>query len=440
MTMRDPDGDLKFYNESVEEYAKNLLRPFVEKDPCEKLRKSLYFENLRNVAESLRFRYGRGDSLTEIQEFFDKEGWPFYQKSIAALSESVTPSGEPYPNFHDITIYEYAPWEVLTLMAFFICKNPSAEHLLNHQLWLDADEPCRMIDVLMKAFVPDYPYRADYKYKSTQFRDTWMTPLLSALAQPAEKRDAAVAEHMGNWHRLMRQQGWKPKRAPTDSLWCHFAFEVALAVCAYDIDDSSFKDHPHYPRDLVEHYRQHLRHTRDAWRPIGVGAGIELPPPTPPKRVDLARSKRKNFARWIELVCDGYDDAVESVLEATGKPRKVQDLYALLDALQEAGHVIHADFKDDSTLAAQAEELAHARGIGPFESPDEPPQGAARSTATLRALDAWATPRGYALLDVDGQDDAYHAVLVKSEYCAELLALGKGLGLHIRHAAGVYQD
>ena len=274
MTMRDPDGDLKFYDQYVEEYAREILYPFVEEDLSEELRRIYHLKVLSYIAKNLRFRYGRGDSLNEIQDFFDNEGWPIYQKSIAILSKALTPSGEPYPNFHNISIREYAPWEVLMLMAFFVCKNPSAEHLLNYSLWLDHDEPyyvpCRMIDVLMKAFVPDYPYSSKTKYKNTQFRDTWMTPLLSALAQPADKRDAAVAEHMGNWHRLMRQQGWKPKRAPTDSLWCHFAFEVALAVCAYDIDDSSFRDHPHYPRDLVEHYRQHLRHTRDAWRPIGV--------------------------------------------------------------------------------------------------------------------------------------------------------------------------
>ncbi|MCW8183120.1 hypothetical protein D8B29_27615, partial [Verminephrobacter eiseniae] len=85
-----------------------------------------------------------------------------------------------------------------------------------------------------------------------------------------------------------------------------------------------------------------------------------------------------NFARWVELACDGYDDAVESVLETTGKPRKIQDFFQLLEALQDVGHAIHADGKDSDTLDSQAADLADARGIGPFEAPDsDPPQGGA---------------------------------------------------------------
>ncbi|MCW8188199.1 DUF1911 domain-containing protein, partial [Verminephrobacter eiseniae] len=148
-----------------------------------------------------------------------------------------------------------------------------------------------------KSFIPNH--QGSSNYKSSTEQKWWTFPLMNALAHPPEQRSAALAAHMNNWHRLMRPLGWKPNRDPAgdkDGLFCYFAFEVAMAVCAYDIDDSSFRDHPHYPRDLVDHYRQHIRHTRDAWRAEGLGAGIELPPPAPPKRVDLAKSKRKNFA------------------------------------------------------------------------------------------------------------------------------------------------
>ena len=49
-----------------------------------------------------------------------------------------------------------------------------------------------------------------------------------------------------------------------DMVFCDFAFEVVLAVCGWDIDDSSFADHPYYPADLVRYYRENVRHSRDA--------------------------------------------------------------------------------------------------------------------------------------------------------------------------------
>ncbi len=80
----------------------------------------------------------------------------------------------------------------------------------------------------------------------------------------------------------------------------NFAFGAALAVCAYDLDDSRFRDNPYYPRDLVDYYREHIRHTRDDWRPQGVGAGIELELLPPPKKIDLAKCKaiRCSSSTW----------------------------------------------------------------------------------------------------------------------------------------------
>ncbi|MCW8183000.1 DUF6630 family protein, partial [Verminephrobacter eiseniae] len=69
-----------------------------------------------------------------------------------------------------------------------------------------------------------------------------------------------------------------------------------------------------------------------------------------------------------------------------------------------------------------------------------PPQGGARCTAILRALHAWAAPRGYQLIDLDDQDDAWHAVLVKAEYHDEFLALSQTLGLRTRKPQQAYLD
>jgi len=291
-----------------------------------------------------------------------------------------------------------------------------------------------LFDLLMMAFAPGAALHK--KYKADKYQAPWLDPVLRAIAQPEERRAEALAAHMNNWCRIMRPWGWKPKldTAPgKDALFCDFAFEVALAVCAYDIDDSTFRSHPYYPRDMVDHYRAHIRHTRDGWRAERAGAGVAVSAPPPPANADLGKSKRKAFARWVELACDGHVDATESVLETIGKPRKIKDLGALMEALAADGQGIHADLKDDETVELSCIGLADARALGEFEGPPGPPFGPARCSVILQAFSGWVEQRGYRMVALDSEDDVWCAVLVRAAYLEEFIALGDALGLAVQH-------
>jgi len=287
-----------------------------------------------------------------------------------------------------------------------------------------------LFDLLLHAFAPQHPVAK--KYQVEKFQKVWLDPVVRVLALPPPQRAAAMAKHMQNWPRLLKPHGWKPNLDTTpgnDSLFSHFAFEVALAVAAYDIDDSSFRSHPYYPHDLVDYYRAHIRGTRDGWRSEGVGAGIAVLAPAAPPKADLAKSKRKGLARWIELAADGDDEATDAALDVIGKPKKIKDLDALLAALLEQDIAVHADIKDDSTLEAQISSLGEARGLGPFDAPPQPPQGPARCSALLDAWKPWAAARGYAVYGIDLQDDAWHAILVRHDYQQELQQLSTELAI-----------
>ncbi|MGL4995086.1 MAG: DUF6630 family protein, partial [Deefgea sp.] len=306
-------------------------------------------------------------------------------------------------------------------------------------------EDCRFLgDLLLRAFLPDFPIEKKYKPCKSCF-DAWGNPILAVLSLPAAERPAAMAKHMNNWPRLMKPYGYKANRntAPDkDGLFTDFAFEVALAVCAYDIDDSLFCDHPYYPADLVQYYRQHLRHTRDAWRAEGVGAGIPITAPPPPEKAKLDKSKRKGIARWIELACDGDIDAVETVLETVGKPKKVKDLWELTAALSENDQALHADLKDDESLDAQASALLDGRGVRDEtnETDDTAPnegQGYHRAAQLIHHLANQLDENGYRLVLLDNQDDAWHGIAVKTAYHAELLALSEQLGIVIQDLATI---
>jgi hypothetical protein len=128
------------------------------------------------------------------------------------------------------------------------------------------------------------------------------------------------------------------------------------------------------------------------------------------------------------------------VLETIGKPRKVEDIDELMEALAESSQAIHSDVKDDATTLLQAGRIAEQRELRDFDGPPGPPFGPSRCRAGLLAFADWLQPRGYRLVDLDSDDDAWHAVVVKTEYYAELLELGHSLKIRAREPDAVYND
>lgn len=435
-TMRDPAGNASRYAHVIanslraEEVARTTLPASVEQEAWLKSNDILTSKNI------VLHRYGAGEAIGSIRE----EILSRTDRMIAHTAFARMHGGDTFRDFHalDGTVRASVAF---TAIALLTVEQPGYLLAFPQLLAPEVGKRSYLMDLLIKAFVPAHTIAK--KYKADKWVAPWSEPVLRALAAPADARPAGLGACMKNWNRVMRPWGWKPNldvAIGRDPLFCDFAFEVALAVCAYDIDDSGFRDHPYYPRDLVAHYRARVRHTRDAWRPEGVGAGVPVAAPPPPRKADLATSKRKAAARWVELACDGNVDATEAVLEAIGKPRKFGDIGALMAALSEAGQAIHADIKDDDTLAIQAGRLAEDRALGAFDAPPGPPFGPARCSATLLAFAGWLDARGYRLVDLDNQDDAWHAVAVKAAYHAEFLALGTALHLTARAPADVYHD
>lgn len=146
-----------------------------------------------------------------------------------------------------------------------------------------ANQADYLLHLLVRAFAPHYP--GPCGYRSDPLVLPWTEPVLRAVALAQDKQGAALAAHMQHWYRLRCPEDYYTSRtlqSGSGTPACAFAFEVALAVCAYDVDDRSFAGHPYYPNDLVLHYRRHVRCRRDAWRRAGAGAGVPVPAlPTP---------------------------------------------------------------------------------------------------------------------------------------------------------------
>jgi Domain of unknown function (DUF1911)/Domain of unknown function (DUF1910) len=80
--------------------------------------------------------------------------------------------------------------------------------------------------------------------------------LARATLYAPEERPALVKEFVENWYKRMKSCYWHGMHTGNGfgyfGYWC---FEAALVTVLFDIDDTSYRDHLVYPKDLVNWYR-----------------------------------------------------------------------------------------------------------------------------------------------------------------------------------------
>lgn len=299
-----------------------------------------------------------------------------------------------------------------------------------------------LLDALYDAFLPDGlppPVQHDKPYW-----DGW-NKLAQALDGDRTQQQAGINRYMARWNQMMKPLGWKPGRhyplrdaqglvidqnCTYPGTFMHFATEAALAVCALDLDDSAFCDHPYYPKDLVEHYRAHVRVPRDGWRAQGAALRLSVPPQ--PRKITLHSSKSKGIKRWLELVSDGNCDTVEQALQEVGHVRSLKtQLWTALGALREGNAAVCTDIKDDTELESQIDAMLDERGLAGFDASVLPGAGVQRCEALLQMLETWLSTTRYVLLQPPQNADVWVGWLVAGEHFEEYLSLSIALG--VRH-------
>ncbi len=102
-------------------------------------------------------------------------------------------------------------------------------------------------------------------------------PLGRATVYAPEERSALVKEFLETWYKDMKPCFWHGTHADKDGdYFGYWAFEAALVTVLWDIDDSSYRDHLVYPKDLVDWYRSHANAAPDN-RPPRTPAGQPCP-------------------------------------------------------------------------------------------------------------------------------------------------------------------
>ncbi|WP_415839162.1 PoNe immunity protein domain-containing protein, partial [Pseudoalteromonas maricaloris] len=73
--------------------------------------------------------------------------------------------------------------------------------------------------------------------------------LYKVIEGSPEQRPSLANDYIESWYNLIGRPDYHlMDNDAYDGYWC---WEIALVVKLFNIDDSSFIDHPYYPKDLV---------------------------------------------------------------------------------------------------------------------------------------------------------------------------------------------
>lgn len=346
--------------------------------------------------------------------------------------------------------YVWPPSQVFRnqLHTIAILTLPSDD--LEHYLWnplfkhIEAKERVYILDHLQSAFRPDY--KIARKYTRNKFAHVWADPVHKALTQNPYNKEAALAQLMEGWPDRVSKfvpLDWEPWREEQPNytvqyerkIYAHpnfdFAYEIALAVCAYDLDDANFRDHPYYPRDLVDYYRANIRNTRDAWRAQSAGPTLALEPYVV-KRIDLSKKKANGFRRWLDIASDGDPDAVGEAIRKLTNLRKVKDLSKVISVMGDYGIALAVDLKDDETCESELARLINERKIGEKYTPPKTKfeAGSGRCEELLGHAREFIAEHGFRMIYLS-EDGDWDAVVINQTWEEEFRELSKKLGVEL---------
>jgi len=366
-----------------------------------------------HLARGLHCRYGRGDTFDDLRTYF-REGY------VPALQRATLQSERLFPE-HRLRLHfeQPASWMLLCALVCFDADGSAMAHL---ERWFTPDCTPVLYGMVLKAFLPGYRHGTQLE------RDFEAMPheneLVSVLLQPRASWSAAFGAYMRRWPILMKRHGYREHPEEGRRHFNYFPLHLGLAVCAYDVDDSALRHLPYYPRDLVDYYRAHIRHTRDAWRSSAPDPAEGLPEharPLPP--TSYALSKAQAYARWLALVCGEQPEHLARAHKALGKRKTMPALDVAMAALASAGLGLHADLKDDETVFAQAAALCLAWQMTPLPAQADAQRGPAGISAMLNALQARDTERGQRLVVLSDGGDNWNALFYRYEHEAEFARL-----------------
>lgn len=176
------------------------------------------------------------------------------------------------------THYVHALW-LLSLVKLLGLGDEQVEHVAN---FYAADETNDGADELFELILAKLG-RKSFDAEGLIHEDPYQYLLDCVKAEP-EARPALMTQFLKRWFKGQKECDWwgshiNRKGGPIlkTGFFGYWAFEAALVTYLWDIDDSSYRDLPHYPKDLIDFARANAQRDANGKGPSRVPGGQLCP-------------------------------------------------------------------------------------------------------------------------------------------------------------------
>lgn len=216
-------------------------------------RRSYAWKVASESLELLILRYTAGHPLAELS----KQLPPVIQ-----AFDTYIPLNNPGPNeAHTLTITQQEAY-VYVMWLLCICQLLGHGELVPTVMkWIDKNaEFNRGRDGLFESVVEKLTGTKEQTERVLLHPEPYRPLAKATAAEKPEDRPALVKEFLEGWYKNMKPCYWHGTHTDGEAsqYFGYWAFEAALVTYLWDIDDSSYRDHLVYPKDLVDFARENF--------------------------------------------------------------------------------------------------------------------------------------------------------------------------------------
>ena len=211
--------------------------------------------------ELIVFSYSAGVSAKVLSEYFPNVLYALKQTESCHLDfhQSSECDGHLVPHLELVT-GDY--WEALQLVCFSILF-AQPEHLptIVDILAYENDEQDALLDKLVSPWLPDREISNIY------LRQLPYRKLDKVFAAKEEDRPKLMSQYLDEWYGVSKREPYHD-RHKSSFFPGYWSLEAATVTVILRIDDSSYRDKPYYPKDLVDYARSQYTSLDQRKRPL----------------------------------------------------------------------------------------------------------------------------------------------------------------------------
>ena len=239
---REPLMTQAYFEEAAQYLESTISKRSIDLDNPSAFKKPqiLARANFRDSCELLITRYSKGDPVSELYADFE---------AIIGHWERFQSFGEHgQTNFEYLDDYVRSLW-IASLARVFNADGNTWDRLLR----------CAKNEGHDRLFERIASVRPSDRAPATRLAHSEIyEPLDSVWDLQGDSQLTKISAFLGSWYKKLNDIGWHDCHlGPEGGGFCgYWAMEVAAVVIACDIDDSSFRDFPYYPKDLTAFARR----------------------------------------------------------------------------------------------------------------------------------------------------------------------------------------